>query len=76
MKIPAYAFLDCTRLESVTLNVPGVVELENINAFQGTPIMTSPTTGYIYVPAGYKQFYVERDNWKELKDKIVELKEE
>ncbi len=74
--IPAYAFLNCTKLETVTLNVPAVIELENINAFDNTPIATSATKGYIYVPYGYKGRYIEKDNWKVFADKIKELKEE
>ena len=60
--IASYGFSDCSTLSTLILKrKESVVELENKNAFNGTPIGNKQ--GYIYVPSALIEEYKTTTNW-------------
>ena len=69
--INSYTFDGCTSLTSLTLNKADTyVTLSSTNALTNTPIVTSTTEGYAYVPSALLSSYQGATNWANYKDKI------
>lgn len=69
--IKEYAFANCTNLTTLTLLSSTMVTLENVNAFDNTPIANG--NGYIYVPADLVNTYKADSVWGPLSAKIKDL---
>lgn len=69
------AFGVCGYLTSFVLRTPSVCRLAHSSAFEGTPIQTSTTTGFIYVPDELVDSYKAANNWKTFESKIKPLSE-
>ena len=54
-------FYGCTALETVILRAPVLLAMQNVNAFQNTPIANG--TGYVYVPKALIEDYKVATNW-------------
>ncbi len=69
-----YAFTNCGKLETVIIRRSNVCELQNTNAFNGTPIAKG--TGYVYVPKTLSdgsdgvEAYKASTNWSAYADQI------
>ena len=64
-------FVNCSNLKTVLLtNKTQVCSLGNINSFSGTPIATSETEGFIYVPVELVDSYKNATNWSTYGNKI------
>ena len=62
--INSYTFYGCTSLINLTLNKADTyVTLGSTNALTDTPIATSTTEGYIYVPSTLVEQYKGATNW-------------
>lgn len=72
-KISASTFNNCSLLKSVIIRNNQVLSLLNSNAFSGTPIATSTTEGYIYVPLSLTENYRDATNWITYKNKIMPI---
>ena len=69
--ISSYTFDGCTSLAKLTLNKADTyVTLSATNALTNTPIVTSTTEGYVYVPSALLSSYQGATNWANYKDKI------
>jgi hypothetical protein len=69
--ISSYTFNGCTSLAKLTLNKADTyVTLSATNALTNTPIVTSTTEGYVYVPSALISSYQGATNWANYKDKI------
>ena len=66
--IGASAFKSCSKLDTLILRVNTVCQLDNINAFEGTPIANG--AGYIYVPSALVETYKTATNWTVYADQI------
>ena len=65
------AFSNCTGLTELILkNADNVVALNSTNALLKTPIQTSETDGFIYVPEALVEQYKGDTNWATYADKI------
>lgn len=62
------AFYNDTALTTIVLNVPTMCTLENVSAFEGTPIASG--TGYIYVPSALVSAYKQGTNWSAFASQI------
>jgi hypothetical protein len=69
--ISSYTFNGCTSLTSLTLNKADTyVTLSDTSALANTPIVTSTTEGYVYVPSALLSSYQGATNWANYKNKI------
>ena len=68
--IGALTFQNCKALNTVIIRYDGICTLSNISAFNGTPIKTNDTTGFIYVPSSLVESYKSATNWATYADKI------
>lgn len=68
-----YAFEGCSSLTTLILRKNQVCTLSNTNALNGTPIATSTTEGYIYVPLSLVENYRNATNWTTYKSKIIPI---
>lgn len=68
--IGALTFQNCKVLNTVIIRYNGICTLTNISAFNSTPIKTSDTTGFIYVPSSLVESYKSATNWSTYADKI------
>lgn len=66
-------FLNCSSLTTLILRTNQVCTLSNTNTFNGTPIATSTTEGYIYVPLSLVEGYRDATNWITYKNKIMPI---
>ena len=71
LKIAAQAFYSCTKLYTLILDTDDMVFLENINAFQFTPIGMG--TGNIYVPDALLATYRDDETWGHFYSQILPL---
>lgn len=67
------AFKDCTSLESLTIGLTSVCKLNNLNAFQNTPISTG--SGSIYVPSSLVDAYKSANHWSVYSNHIFAIPE-
>lgn len=70
------AFQKCISLTSLTLGYSSVTKLNNINAFNSTPMSVSTLTGSfgsIYVPASLVDAYKSATNWITYADRITAI---
>ena len=74
-KISASTFNNCSLLKTIILRNNQVLSLLNTNAFSGTPIETSTTEGFIYVPDNLVESYKVATNWSTYASKIKGLSE-
>ena len=56
-------FLNCSKLKTLILRAPGVIALNDINAFSGSPFASGKTGGTLYVPQKIIQYYQSATNW-------------
>lgn len=70
-----YAFCDCRNLKTFINEASSVCTLAQTRAFQNTPIATSTTEGYIYVPDELVDSYKAATNWITYATKIKGLSE-
>ena len=69
--INSYTFNSCTSLAKLTLNKADTyITLSATNALTNTPIVTSTTEGYVYVPSALLSSYQGATNWANYKNKI------
>ena len=69
--INSYTFNGCTSLINLTLNKADTyVTLSNTSALTNTPIVTSTTEGYAYVPSALLEQYKAATNWATYANKI------
>lgn len=68
-----YAFEGCSSLTTLILRKNQVCTLSNTNSLNGTPIATSTTEGYIYVPLSLVENYRNATNWTTYKSKIMPI---
>ena len=68
------AFQNCTSLTSLTIYTNSVCTLNNVDAFNDTPIASG--TGYIYVPAELVDSYKAATNWSTYASQIVAIPSE
>ena len=61
--VPSTIFYDDAKLNVLVLRKSGVVGLNNINAFQGTPFANGGTGGTLYVPSAQISSYQSASNW-------------
>ena len=74
--IGSYAFQDCTKLTTLIIRTTSkICTLSNANAFNNSPIKTSTTSGYIYVPDDLVDSYKSATNWSTYASKIKGLSE-
>ena len=73
--ISTNAFQYCSKLNTVILRNTMMVTLSNVNAFDSTPIKTSTTSGFIYVPDDLVESYKTATNWVTYASKIKPLSE-
>lgn len=66
-------FLNCSSLTTLILRANQVCTLSNTNSLNGTPIATSTTEGYIYVPDDLVESYKTATNWSTYASKIKPL---
>ena len=71
--INGYTFQGCTSLTTVILRYNELVQLQNISAFNNTPIKSG--TGYVYVPDDLVNTYKAATNWKSYKNQIKGISE-
>lgn len=67
-------FRYCPKLKRVILGGSKVCSLST-NCFEGTPIVTSTTEGYIYVPSSLVASYKSAENWNAFSNKIRSIEE-
>ena len=60
-------------LDTLIIRTNQVCTLSNTNAFTSTPIATSTTEGYIYVPLSLVDDYRNATNWTTYKSKIMPI---
>lgn len=68
--INASTFYGCKSLESVIIRNDSICTMINTSAFNNTPIKTSATIGYIYVPSNLVESYKSASNWADYANKI------
>lgn len=73
--ISDYAFMNCSALTTLILSGSQICSLANVNAFSRTPIKTSQTSGYIYVPDDLVESYKAATNWSTYAAKIKPISE-
>ncbi len=73
--ISSYVFQNCSKLKTLILRVNKICTLSNANAFNDTPIKTSTTEGFIYVPDDLVESYKTATNWSTYASKIKGLSE-
>lgn len=66
-------FLNCSSLKTFIIRNSKVATLLNSNTFNDTPIATSTTEGYIYVPDNLVESYKTATNWSTYASKIKPL---
>ena len=71
MKICPHAFDSCTKFYTLVLNTSKMVYLDNINAFQFTPIEQG--VGKIYVPDNQLATYRNDEKWSKFYSQILPL---
>ena len=54
-------FLNCPSLTALVIRATKLITLENVNAFEGTPIASG--TGYIYIPSALIPNFQTATNW-------------
>lgn len=54
-------FKNCPSLTTLVIRATGLINLENVNAFEGTPIASG--TGYIYIPSALIPNFQTATNW-------------
>lgn len=69
--IRSYAFLNCSMLSRLIINASEVANLENVNAFDGTPIGSG--NGSIFVNSNLLSNYKNATNWNYLSSYIVSI---
>lgn len=67
------AFNGCSSLTTLILRANQVATLSKTTAFSETPIATSTTEGYIYVPLSLVENYRNATNWTTYKSKIMPI---
>lgn len=75
LSIADRAFLNCSALSTVVLSGPNLCSLGGTEAFSGTPVAKSQTSGYIYVPDVSVDLYKSTKNWSAYADKIKPISE-
>ena len=71
VKIGTHAFYSNKKFKTLIIRTPSqVCTLENTNAFGNTPIATSTTEGFIYVPDDLVDSYKSATNWSTYASKI------
>lgn len=68
-------FSGCSALSTVVLSSPQLCSLGGTEAFSGTPVEKSQTSGYIYVPDYLVERYKSTKNWSAYADKIKPISE-
>lgn len=68
-----YAFYACSSFETLVLRINQVVSLISTSSLSNTPIATSSTEGYIYVPDNLVESYKTATNWSTYASKIKPL---
>lgn len=68
--IGALAFQNCKALSAVIIRYDNICTLMNVSAFNNTPVKTSNTDGFIYVPSSLVDSYKAASNWSDYADKI------
>lgn len=68
------AFTSCSNLLTVILNGSSVCKLDNVNAFQNTPI-SGTGSGSIYVPTSLVDAYKSAANWSQYSSHIFPIPE-
>lgn len=71
--LEAQSFYNCSRLESVILRSSTMCELNNVNAFDNTPIKDGG--GFIYVPFELVSVYRNGTNWSAYGQQIRAIEE-
>lgn len=66
-------FLNCSSLKTFIIRNSKVATLLNSNTFNGTPIATSTTEGYVYVRLSLVENYRDATNWITYKNKIMPI---
>lgn len=69
--IGVQAFMNASKLTSLTLGANSVATLQNTNAFTNTPIASG--TGYIYVPSDLVESYKSANNWSTYASQIMAI---
>lgn len=67
------AFYNCSALEKLILDSAFIYNLQNVDAFTGTPIASG--TGYIYVPNDLEDDYKANTNWSSFANQIKPISE-
>ncbi len=75
LSIADSAFSNCSALSTVVLSSPQLCSLGGTEAFFGTPVEKSQTSGYIYVPDYLVESYKSTKNWSAYADKIKPISE-
>lgn len=75
LSIADSAFSNCSALSTVVLSSPQLCSLGGTEAFFGTPVEKSQTSGYIYVPDYSVELYKSTKNWSAYADKIKPISE-
>lgn len=73
--IDGYSFASCGLLKTLIIRTNQVCTLKNASAFNNTPIKTSTTEGFIYVPDDLVESYKTATNWSTYASKIKGLSE-
>ena len=68
--IERQAFYGCTALKTIIIRPSLICGIESSNIFENTPISTSTTEGFIYVPDDLVDSYKSATNWSTYASKI------
>ena len=68
------AFQNCLKLNTFIVRTTSLCVLNYTNAFANTPIATSTTEGFIYVPDDLVESYRDATNWTTYKTKIMPIR--